>query len=133
MRLYARQGRHAAALRQYQVCVTSLRRELNAEPEAATKRVYREILERRAPAEPASSSPEASSASPAPSSSPARASLEAPVRETPVIGRASERRRLSQILEEAWGGTARVAVVLGEAGIGKTRLVEELGVLEQPQ
>ena len=129
MRLYARQGRHAAALRQYQVCVTSLRRELNAEPEAATKRVYREILERRAPAEPASSSPEASSASSAPSSSPARASLEAPVRETPVIGRASELRRLSQILEEAWGGTARVAVVVGEAGIGKTRLVEELGVL----
>src|SRR5262249_12795591 len=34
MRLYARQGRHAAALRQYQVCVTALRRELNAEPDS---------------------------------------------------------------------------------------------------
>src|SRR6185295_7846983 len=39
-----RQGRRTAALRQYQRCAESLRRELGVEPEAATTRRYREIL-----------------------------------------------------------------------------------------
>jgi hypothetical protein len=47
MRLYARQARHAGALRQYQVCVTTLRRALNAEPYRETQRVYRLLLEQR--------------------------------------------------------------------------------------
>lgn len=47
MRLYARQGRRAAALRQYQVCVGVLQRELGAEPETATKQLYRQLLRRR--------------------------------------------------------------------------------------
>src|SRR5262247_1449057 len=49
MRLYARQGRRAAALRQYQQCVDVLRRELGVEPEEATKRVYRELLPQPSP------------------------------------------------------------------------------------
>src|SRR5262245_39325496 len=44
MRLYARQGRRAAALHQYQLCVDVLQRELGVEPEEATKQVYRELL-----------------------------------------------------------------------------------------
>src|SRR5215470_10605955 len=40
MRLYAREGRRAAALRQYQLCVDVLQRELGVEPEEATKQVY---------------------------------------------------------------------------------------------
>src|SRR5215471_17242146 len=44
MRLYARQNRRAAALRQYQLCVDVLQRELGVEPEEATKQVYRELL-----------------------------------------------------------------------------------------
>src|SRR5437899_2854609 len=44
MRLYARQGRRAAALRQYQLCVDVLQGELGVEPEEATKQVYRELL-----------------------------------------------------------------------------------------
>src|SRR5215831_2261913 len=47
MRLYARQGRRAAALRQYQICVDLLQRELGAEPETETKQLYQEILQRR--------------------------------------------------------------------------------------
>jgi DNA-binding SARP family transcriptional activator/pimeloyl-ACP methyl ester carboxylesterase len=43
MELYARQGRRTAALRQYQRCAESLRRELGVEPEAATTRRFREI------------------------------------------------------------------------------------------
>lgn len=47
MRLYERQGRRAAALRQYQVCVSVLQRELGVEPEAATKKLYRETLQQQ--------------------------------------------------------------------------------------
>src|SRR5262249_57874800 len=49
MRLYARQGRRAAALKQYQACVAALQRELGTEPEPETKQLYQEILQRKAP------------------------------------------------------------------------------------
>src|SRR5262245_21798820 len=49
MRLYMRQGRRAAALHQYQVCVDLLRRELGVEPEEATREFYRTILPDRQP------------------------------------------------------------------------------------
>src|SRR5213078_1752665 len=44
MRLYAAAGRRDAALRQYQVCVDTLQRELGTEPEADTRRLYQEVL-----------------------------------------------------------------------------------------
>jgi DNA-binding SARP family transcriptional activator len=44
--LYVDLGRRAAALRQYQVCVGLLRRELGVEPEPETRALYREILPR---------------------------------------------------------------------------------------
>jgi class 3 adenylate cyclase/tetratricopeptide (TPR) repeat protein len=59
MQLYVDTGRRAAALRQYQLCLTTLRRELKAEPEKETTRLYEEILRGRAlpaPAEPVISS-----------------------------------------------------------------------------
>src|SRR6185369_3312384 len=46
MRLYARQGRRGAALKQYQVCVGALQRELGIEPEAETKQLYQDLLRR---------------------------------------------------------------------------------------
>src|SRR5262245_15746869 len=59
MRLYAQLGRRAAALHQYQLCVSVLQRELGIEPEADTKQLYQEILRTRstvmAAAEPATS------------------------------------------------------------------------------
>jgi DNA-binding SARP family transcriptional activator len=55
MELYSKQGRYAAALRQYQVCADVLSRELNVEPEPRTTALYREIrAQRNAPREPAS-------------------------------------------------------------------------------
>jgi DNA-binding SARP family transcriptional activator len=44
MRLYVRQGRRTAALKQYQVCVAVLWRELGVEPEPETRELYRQIL-----------------------------------------------------------------------------------------
>ena len=46
MRIYQRVGRRADALKQYQSCVETLRRELNVEPEVATTRLYQEIRRR---------------------------------------------------------------------------------------
>ena len=55
MELYSKQGRYAAALRQYQICCEVLARELNVEPEPGTTALYREIrAQRNAQREPAS-------------------------------------------------------------------------------
>ena len=49
MALYDRQGRQAAALKQYRLCRAILQRELGVSPEAKTEELYRRILrERRA-------------------------------------------------------------------------------------
>src|SRR5262245_10595535 len=137
MRLYARQGRRWDALRQYQVCVSALRRELGVEPEAETKHLYRELLQR-----PSGESQHASSPpGPLPRSAPAPA-VDAPspggrviagetgignmAGETPLVGREVELAQLRDALQAALAGHGRLAAVMGEAGIGKSRLVAEL-------
>src|SRR5437667_3363077 len=47
MRLYVQLGRRPSALRQYQICVGLLQRELGVEPESATKQLYLEVLRQR--------------------------------------------------------------------------------------
>ena len=127
MRLYARQGRRANALRQYQVCVGVLQRELGVEPEPETRQVYQEVLQHRAHP---TATPEPPAAPPRrPRRSPARVRREAPSLEPPLVGRRAELARLRQALDEAGGGSGRTVVVLGEAGIGKTRLLEELAAV----
>ncbi|HET6317637.1 MAG TPA: AAA family ATPase, partial [Chloroflexota bacterium] len=124
MRLYAQQGRRGAALKQYQVCVGALKRELGTEPEAETRQLYRELLRRPAvaatPAE-AGRNPHARSAHnvevPAPN---------LPAAETPLFGRQAELGRLRDALDDAVRGHGHIATVVGEAGIGKTRLVSAL-------
>jgi DNA-binding SARP family transcriptional activator len=106
MRLHARQGRHAAALRQYQLCMGVLERELGVEPDAETRALYQELVRERAGA-----------------IASARLGDDSDVSEAPLIGRDEERRLLEEAV--AAGGPAVVAI-LGEAGIGKTRLAREL-------
>src|SRR5206468_8170219 len=66
MRLYARLGRREAALRQYQLCVDALKRELSAPPEGETTRLYQQILKTRSvhPGRPEESSPTSGAAVP---------------------------------------------------------------------
>src|SRR5258706_1825246 len=47
MRLYAEQGRHATALKQYQICMDVLARELRTEPEVETRQLYEALSQRR--------------------------------------------------------------------------------------
>lgn len=45
---------------------------------------------------------------------------------TPLIGREDELTRLSGVLEHARSGEARAVLVAGDAGVGKTRLLDEV-------
>src|SRR4029453_936336 len=128
MRLYASQGRGAAALRRYQICVETLWRELRVEPEPETKQLYQEILAQRSTQSPAGAGARRGSASATPL--PGEPSLH-----LPLIGRVAELERARAELRGAGprrghavagpGGGPGVAV-LGEGGIGKTRLIEEI-------
>jgi DNA-binding SARP family transcriptional activator len=126
MRLYARQERRGAALRQYQLCVGVLQRELGVEPEAETRQLYQEILQRRrTPESRRTEAPAAHHVSPTQPGAP-RSQPGTPRLETPLIGRKGEWAALARALEEAWQGRGRAVAILGEAGIGKSRLVAEL-------
>jgi DNA-binding SARP family transcriptional activator/ABC-type cobalamin/Fe3+-siderophores transport system ATPase subunit len=116
MRLYVRQGRRGAALKQYQRCVTVLQRELGAEPEVETRQLYRDLL-RQPPADAA----KPTHTRPRPRAVPARIDL--PGRDTLLFGRDADRARLARALDEAAHGRGQLVVVVGEAGIGKTSLL----------
>jgi DNA-binding SARP family transcriptional activator len=124
MRLYGRQGRRGAALKQYQMCVSVLRRELDAEPEGETRTLYQELLRRPAAAVKASDVEGKHRARTVRTVGVAPPDL--PAVETPLFGRQAELGRLQELMKEAIRSHGRIAIVVGEAGIGKTRLVSTL-------
>ena len=125
MRLYVQQGRRGTALRQYQSCAESLQRELGADPDPETRKLYEAIL-RDGAAGTLNRKPHKESDSrvlsrdEAPSASGHRRT------ETPLIGRTAELARLSGAVNEMCRGAGGCVFVTGEAGIGKTRLVTEV-------
>ena len=119
MRVFIRQGRRAAALRQYQACVGLLERELGVEPEEETRTLYRDIL--RAAGRTAPRAPGASDRA-------SRGGGRFRRADTELVGRRAEIAVLHRALEQALEVGARVVTVTGEAGIGKTRLIEEFAV-----
>jgi DNA-binding SARP family transcriptional activator/tetratricopeptide (TPR) repeat protein len=121
MRLYVETGRRGAGLRQYQQCVAVLQRDLGIEPETETKLLYQEILRRRDEGSVAETAPVAQRL-------PRAAESRSPGAgdESDLVSRAAELAEVRAALESATGGAGRVVVVLGEAGIGKSRLVIEL-------
>ena len=118
MRLHVAAGRRAAALRQYQSCVEGLRRELGVEPEEETRRLYQELLQAPSPRAARVTTRAAARSNP-----PAAAPL---TRQTSgFVGRREELAWLSRHLADARQGTGRVVMVIGQAGIGKSRLLDE--------
>jgi DNA-binding SARP family transcriptional activator len=113
MRLLALAGDRAAALQEFRRCADTLRRELAAEPSAATVRTYEQIRD----AEPGPPPPGGREAPAAPS----------------LVGRQAEWARLREAWQRAAEGRTSFVLVSGDAGIGKSRLAEELLTWAQRQ
>lgn len=109
IRLHARSGDRAKALRTYRVAVEVLERELGISPGASIEQARSQL-----------SSATVSAGMPVGPRGPV---LEMPA---PLIGRQAEWQRMQAWWEQARSGRAHFAVVAGEAGIGKSRLAEEL-------
>lgn len=106
MRLYALSGDRAGTLRAYHNCVTILQQEMDVEPSPATNDLYQRLLNLEA--EPAPRSP-------------------APVATAPLVGRQRAWQTLLTTWHKAVQGESKFVLIAGEAGLGKTRLAEELG------
>jgi DNA-binding SARP family transcriptional activator/tetratricopeptide (TPR) repeat protein len=124
MRLFVGQGRRSTALRQYQQCAGWLARELGSEPEPETQELYRAILRSSVRVSPrpgngAATRPDEATA--------------APSTETPLVGRRAEIETLHTAFDAALESGARTAIVSGESGIGKTRVIQEFAASPRTQ
>ena len=108
IRLHAANNDRASALRAYHQCMRVLRRELAVDPEPATRELFERVLKSRE-----------STAPHAEAQTPSAAAI-------PLIGRQAEWTRLQECWRSTGRGRARLALISGEPGIGKSRLAEEL-------
>lgn len=113
MAVYAAAGHRHEALRQYRACVDALADMLDAPPAPETDALHAQILH-----QPVAAPIALSQTPPTPAFGPAEDA-------TPFIGRQEQLAALGGLIEEARRGVGRVAFVAGEAGVGKTRLVQE--------
>jgi DNA-binding SARP family transcriptional activator/predicted ATPase len=108
MRLHSLNGDRSAALRVYHNGATTLQRELGVEPEPATRALYQQLM----------AGGDAGRMSPAPSPPPSK--------RPPLIGRRREWATWEGVWKAAANGQPQVLCLAGEAGIGKSRLAEEM-------
>ncbi len=111
MRLHAANGDRAGALRVYQRCVEMLQGEFAAIPASSTQELYQRILTAEI-APPSHGGP-----------SPSRAFTP---EQLPLIGRKDEWKVMLDAWYRASSGHPHYLFLIGEAGIGKTRLAQEL-------
>ncbi|WP_322506858.1 BTAD domain-containing putative transcriptional regulator [Anaerolinea sp.] len=107
--LYILSGHRNEALRQFEICARILERELGVSPLPETRSIYQDVLERRIflkrvikpEWEPISGV------------------------SVPLIGRDQAMTWLEEAVQDALGGNEKVILVSGEAGMGKSRLLQE--------
>ncbi len=110
MRLYFVGGRRTAALEVYDHCLTMLAEELNAEPAPETAALAEQIRREQAVR---------------PSARKGKVSPRAAIADGPLVGRGGEFRKLVAFFHHAQTGQPQAVRLLGEPGIGKTRLAHE--------
>ncbi len=115
MRLYHLQGRSQAALAQFDTLRRLLSEELNAPPTVATLDLYQEI----SAALNKSAAPHLPLAPPPPP-------ILRDLAHLPFVGREQERNMLLDALQNALQGHTRLALLAGNAGVGKSRLAAEI-------
>jgi tetratricopeptide (TPR) repeat protein len=115
MQAFALQGSRSQALHQYKHCAEILYKELNVKPSAETIKLYEEIRNDKI--------------------RPVRTAYSRPLlsipKLKPLIGRQNEIKTISKILENLSDGKGGVLIIEGTAGIGKTRLTQEIVHLSQ--
>ncbi len=106
IRLHALNDDRAAALNVYHACASVLSKELGVEPDASTRELYERLLKSESQL------------------------LKVNIPERPISAPLVAREREWKLLISEWkkasSGELRMALLSGEAGIGKTRLAEEL-------
>lgn len=105
-------GQRSTALAQYDLCRRALAAELDVEPSTATQELYERFLQQDTAAQ-------------------AAQSLSFAKLEYTLVGRQPEWQTLRSIWHKVLSGGTHFACIAGEAGIGKTRLAEELLVYVQ--
>ncbi|HTT54506.1 MAG TPA: BTAD domain-containing putative transcriptional regulator [Streptosporangiaceae bacterium] len=130
IRLLAWTGQRSAALRAYRALVRILDTELAVRPLPETTQLYDDVRAGRLAAPPRATPAATRAGQAAPHPAPPQA-VGSAAREgrsvaqvVPLVGRAAELQALHRAWREA-GAAGQVAAVLGPAGCGKTRLVEE--------
>jgi DNA-binding SARP family transcriptional activator len=118
MRIAAAAGDRSAGLQAYHAAVTNLRHELGVEPDAETRVAYEKLL--------ALDADTLGGRSTVPSEPVARGQPRIGSATQPMIGRRREWASLIDAWRTVADGPSRLVEVRGEAGIGKTRLLEEL-------
>jgi predicted ATPase len=112
MQVYAALGDLDGVRRQYRTCTHILAHEMGEEPSTETQALYHQLT----------------TATPAPISLSEAPVAVQPVEETPglpFLGRERELSALRDRMEQAAAGQGGLILVTGEAGMGKTRLLEE--------
>jgi LuxR family maltose regulon positive regulatory protein len=128
MFLYARSGKRGAALRQYEECARVLHKELDQEPDGATRALHERIRLRKlepqpAPQQAVTPQPATRQPGPRPAAAPSAEQLSTRLRPPPRRPTLVERSRLIALLDE---GTRRpLTLVSAPAGFGKTTLLAE--------
>jgi DNA-binding SARP family transcriptional activator/predicted ATPase len=107
MRLFVQNNDRASALHIYHTCVSILQREMGVAPDPETREAYEQLLQHDTPVMTTSVPRTLLAATPT------------------LIGREQEWKALQDTWHAASTGEPRFVFVIGEAGIGKSRLTEE--------
>ncbi len=115
--LYGMNGERTSALRVYHTCTTVLAQELGIDPSQTTRQMYERLIE---------CSDAIDTEKVHKSTQTTYMPLSLQKMETHLVGRQHEWKQIQSVWQNVTTGRPQVLVLSGDAGIGKTRLAEEL-------